>query len=69
MATRPESRISVGEFPGLVNNEDPKDIPNGAAIVQVNFAVRIEGLLTVRRGFRIAAFDSVRTIDSLAADA
>jgi hypothetical protein len=66
MATRPESRISVSEFPGLVNNTDPKDLPSGASIIQVNFGVRIDGLLTSRRGFRTAASDSVVLVTSLA---
>lgn len=64
----PEKRISLGAFPGLMNNIDPRDIPQGASRVQVNLVVRVEGLLVGRKGFRPTPSDSQTLITSLAAD-
>ncbi len=61
-------RLTLSEFPGLMNNDDPRDIPSGAGQVQVNFAAQGDGLLATRRGFRIAASDAVTLITDLTAE-
>jgi len=68
MAEQKPRRLSLMEFPGLINNTDPRDIPNGAAQVQQNLTVRVEGLLSSRKGFRIAAADETALIDDLTAE-
>lgn len=69
MAVSPQKRIQISNFPGLVDNSDPADLPAGAAQIQINMTGRIEGLLGTRRGFRITPSDSVTLITSLAEDA
>jgi len=61
-------RLNIALFPGLINNREPRDLPSGAAQAQINFTVRVEGLLSSRRGFKIAASDSVTLIDDLTAE-
>lgn len=62
------TRTDIGDFPGLISNADPMDIPNGAAQVQVNLTSRVFGELRTRRGFRDAQFESETTVTDLAAD-
>lgn len=68
MARPPENRVEVSDFPGEMNNVDMADLPPGAAQVQINLTSRVMGQLGVRRGFRIAAFEYMTLISSLAAD-
>jgi hypothetical protein len=49
--------LVMREFPGLVNNMDPRDLPPGVADVQKNLLSRIRGQLTVRRGLRDVKFE------------
>ena len=60
--------MEIGEFPGLVNNADSTDIPDGAGQIQVNLTSRIFGEMTTRKGYRYAAFESTVIVTSLAAD-
>lgn len=49
-------KAKVGQnFPGLLTNADPGDIPVGASVLQHNLQSIIPGQLTVRKGWRRAA--------------
>lgn len=50
--------VTITDFPGLVNNIDRRDIPPGAAEVQVNATCVKVGELQVRLGLRELTFDS-----------
>lgn len=50
--------IVLRDFPGIVNNLDPRDLPPGTAEQQVNLLSRIQGQMIVRRGLREVTFDS-----------
>lgn len=45
------------DFPGLIDNVDPRDLPPGAADVQINCCCIVLGELQVRLGYREIAFD------------
>jgi hypothetical protein len=45
------------DFPGLIDNVDPRDLPPGAADVQVNVCCILLGELQVRLGYREVSFD------------
>jgi hypothetical protein len=62
-------RTTIKNFSGLKDNVDPSDLDPGASQVQVNLTCRVEGLLSSRKGFRVANSDSQTLITSLAADA
>lgn len=47
----------MANWPGLMTNADPHDIPPGAAVVQNNCFTRRAGELTVRRGLGVVEFD------------
>lgn len=68
MAEQKPRRLSLTQFPGLINNTEPRDLPSGAAQTQINFTARTEGLLSSRRGFKVCASDSVTLVDDLAAE-
>ena len=51
MAQDPKTTLLVDDFPGLVNNADPTDIPVGSGQDQVNAQSRIPGELRVRGGY------------------
>lgn len=48
---------SMRDFPGLVLNADPREVPPGAGQVQINAASEQVGLLQSRRGLRVVTFD------------
>lgn len=47
----------VSNFPGLLTNADPRDLPAGAAEEQVNLTCVVEGELRVRQGIRPVVFE------------
>lgn len=48
---------SMRDFPGLVLNADPREVPSGAGQIQVNVTSEQIGLLQSRRGLRVVTFD------------
>jgi hypothetical protein len=68
MPRPPENRVAIDDFAGEVNNVDASDLPTGAAQVQINLTSAIIGQLTVRRGFRFAAFESEVVVEGLGPD-
>ena len=57
MAAPPQESVEMRDFPGLMDNIDPEDIPPAAAEDQVNCCSIISGELLVRLGFRQVSFD------------
>jgi hypothetical protein len=53
----PESQVIIRDFGGLISNEDPHDLPPGAAIKQVNAQSIRPGELRARPGTKIVQFD------------
>lgn len=51
-------RTTIADFPGLINNSDPMDLPTGAAVVQRNATSEVPGRLTVRKGFQKVNFEN-----------
>lgn len=45
------------DFPGLVTNVDPRDLPSGGAEEQVNLCSMVMGELRVRLGIREIIFE------------
>lgn len=50
--------VAARDFPGLIDNIDQRDIPPGAADVQVNICCIVLGELSVRLGYREVSFDT-----------
>lgn len=48
---------AMRDFPGLVLNADPRELPPGAGQEQVNAVSEQVGRLESRRGVRVATFD------------
>lgn len=68
MALRPKkASVTIGDFPGYMNNVDSHDIPPGGASVQVNLQSREPGNIQTRRGFIPVSFGNT-TLVSLAPD-
>ena len=57
MAERPKARVEMVDFPGIVTAVDPRDMPPGAALEQVNMQSSKIGQLETRPGFRPVTFD------------
>ncbi len=55
MKPSPKKGQAAKNFPGLITNADPGDIPVGAAVQQHNIQSVIPGQLNVRKGWRRAA--------------
>lgn len=55
---KPPATVTMGDFPGLMTNVDPRDLPPGAAYEQVNCCSIITGELTVRAGLRQVSFEN-----------
>lgn len=51
-------RVSITDFPGLINNQDPMDLPPGAAVKQVNATSDVPGRLSVRKGYQLVTFEN-----------
>jgi len=58
MAKPPRSSVEIDDFPGLMDNADPKDIPAGAAVSQINATAHRAGELVVRGGYRYVTFEN-----------
>lgn len=54
----PASRVDITDFPGLVTKADSRDIPPGAAQLQVNAQSERAGELRPRRGLKLVVFDA-----------
>jgi len=54
----PKSAVNLDDFPGLIDNTDPLNIPPGAAQVQINCASYKIGELIIRAGMRPIKFDN-----------
>lgn len=52
MAQRPESRVTIRQWPGLQSNVNPLLRPPGASGIQSNCRSLASGVLEVRNGFR-----------------
>ena len=49
--------VELRDFPGLVTNLDPHDLPPGAAQVQINVVSIVSGELQVRLGIKEVTFE------------
>lgn len=45
------------DFEGWITNQDPDDLPDGAAVAQTNIACIRQGELVTRGGLRTIVFD------------
>jgi hypothetical protein len=54
---RSDTRVRVRDFPGLVLNVDPNDLPPGAAREQTNITSALPASLEVRPGYRVVRFE------------
>lgn len=50
--------VVATDFPGMMSDVDPRDIPPGAAEEQVNLCSMVQGELRVRLGVLEVSFDS-----------
>ena len=57
-ADRPRKSVEADQFPGLVNNLDPSDLPPGYALVQTNITCVVEAELNTRGGYRTVTFEN-----------
>jgi hypothetical protein len=57
MKKAPRTNVTIIDFPGLLSNVDPRDLPDGAATEQVNCASLLLGKLQVRQGIRPVIFE------------
>lgn len=48
---------ALTDFPGLVTNVDPRDLPAGAAEEQINLCSMVQGEMRVRLGIREVIFE------------
>jgi len=53
----PDSRVNVRDFPGLIVNIDPNDLPPGAGRIQRNATSVRPAELRARPGFKEVTFD------------
>jgi len=58
MADRPRQSVEIRDYPGLIANSDPEDIPRGAAQMQVNVISLVTGELSTRGGYRTVSFEA-----------
>jgi hypothetical protein len=57
MGQQARTRLVLKDFPGLVTDADPHDVPKGAAREQLNVAAERPGELKPRLGYRLLRFD------------
>jgi hypothetical protein len=50
--------VSINNFPGLMTNKNPHQIPPGGALEQVNATQRTDSQLDVRPGTRPISFEN-----------
>lgn len=55
---KPRAAVEMTDFPGLVLDVEPHDLPPGAAVTQVNVTSENIGSLTSRKGFVVLNFES-----------
>lgn len=55
---RPRGQVAIRDFPGLMTNVDPLDIPDGSAREQSNLVSSKPGELRVRPGATLVTFDT-----------
>ena len=53
----PKSSIDMSDFPGMLRNQDPQDLPPGGAEVQLNLACIERGQMRSRGGMRQVTFE------------
>jgi hypothetical protein len=53
----PIAKQTAREFPGMVSNLDPHDLPAGAMTLQVNLLPRRPGTLETRGALRLLRFE------------
>lgn len=58
MAETPRAAVEISDFPGLMADVDPHDLPPGASSAQVNVCSLTPGELTVRAGLREISFET-----------
>lgn len=58
MAEDAQTAVVMGDFPGLVLDTEPHDIPEGASDDQVNATCEDAGALRSRRGFLVCSFEA-----------
>ena len=49
--------MELRDFPGLMTNVDPHDLPPGSAQVQINVVSIVAGELQVRQGIKEVQFE------------
>jgi hypothetical protein len=54
----PKAEVTLADFPGLIDNTDPRNIPPGAAQAQVNCASYKIGELIIRAGTKQVTFEN-----------
>ncbi len=57
MPRPPDQSDDVRDFPGLVNNADPREVPPGGGTVLVNLGPRVLGRLETRKGLLALSFE------------
>jgi hypothetical protein len=57
MPDMPMQAVEMRDFPGLMLNTDPRDLPPGAAQEQINACCVAQGELQIRLGYREVRFD------------
>jgi hypothetical protein len=58
VAQEPRVSIRLDDFPGLIDNTDPRNIPPGAAQLQINCASYQIGELIIRAGTLQVKFEN-----------
>lgn len=54
--------LVIEDFPGLFNNVDGRDVPEGGAQVLVNMAARVTGQMQSRKGLKLIGFENIVTV-------
>ena len=57
MPEEPKARMVIDDFKGLITAADTRDVPNGAAVIQVNVVIQDTGELTIRGGYKQVIFE------------
>lgn len=57
MPDTPRAVVAMEDFPGLMLDADPRDLPPGAAAEQVNVTSEDIGRLMSRKGFLVVTFE------------
>jgi len=57
MASPAETRLDIRDFPGLLDDYDSEDIPDGTADNQVNIVSCVLGQMSTRKGYKRVSFE------------